>query len=99
MVSLNERRKAVDEQRRIRMAAAITVNLILLIAILTAVIIYQLITIGLGSGQKKALEKEINEYEQKIAQEEKNLEYLKSEQFLVDYLFQHGYTFSSSPKD
>ena len=99
MKSLHERRNTVDEQRRIRMAAAITVNVILLITVLTAVIIYQLISIGIGSSQKKALEKEINEYEQKIAQEEKNLEYLKSEQFLVDYLFQHGYTFSSSPKD
>ena len=83
----------MEEQRRIRMAAAITVNVILLIAILTAVLIYQLIIIGIGSVQKKALEKEIDEYTQKVEQEEKNLEYLKSEQFLLDYLFQHGYHF------
>ena len=83
----------MEEQRRIRMAAAITVNVILLIAILTAVILYQLISIGIGSSQKKALEKEIDEYTQKVEQEEKNLEYLKSEQFLLDYLFKHGYYF------
>ena len=76
------------------MAAAITVNVILLIAVLTAVIIYQLIAIGIGNGQKKALEKEIGEYEQKVAQEEKNLEYLKSEQFLLDYALEYlGYSF------
>ena len=96
MVSLNERRKTVEEQRRIRMAAAITVNVILLIVILTAVIIYQLIVIGIGSVQKKALEKEIDEYTQKVAQEEKNLDYLKSEQFLLDKAFELGFTF---PKD
>ena len=93
MVSLNERRKTGEEQRRIRMAAAITVNVILLIAILTAVIIYQLIAIGIGSSQKKALEKEISEYEQKIDQEEKNLDYLKSEEFLLDKAFELGYVF------
>ena len=93
MVSLNERRKAVDEQRRIRMAAAITVNVILLIAILTAVIIYQLIAIGLGNGQRKALEKELNEYEQLVEQEQKNLDYLKSEQFLLDKAFELEYHF------
>ena len=86
----------MEEQRRIRMAAAITVNVILLIAILTAVLIYQLIIIGIGSVQKKALEKEISEYEQKIEQEQKDLDYLKSEQFLLDKAFELGFTF---PRD
>ena len=93
MVSLNERRKAVDEQRRIRMAAAITVNVILLIVILSAVIIYQIIAIGIGNSQKKALEKELDEYTQKVEQEEKNLEYYKSQQFLLDAAFKLGYVF------
>ena len=84
----------MEEQRRIRMAAAITVNVILLIAILTAVIIYQLISIGLGNAQRKALQKEISEYEQKVEQGEKDLDYLKSEQFLLDKAFEMGYTFA-----
>ena len=83
----------MDEQRRIRMAAAITVNVILLIAILAAVIIYQLTAIGIGNGQKKALEKEISEYEQLVEQEQKKLDYLKSQQFLLDKAFELGYIF------
>ena len=70
------------------MAAAITVNVILLIAILTAVIIYQLIVIGIGSVQKRALEKEISEYQEKIEQGQKDLDYLKSEQFLLEKAFE-----------
>ena len=86
----------MEEQRRIRMAAAITFNGILLIAILTAVIIYQLVTIGLGNAQKRSLEKEISEYELKVEQGEKDLDYLKSEQFLLDKAFEMGFSF---PKD
>ena len=83
----------MDEQRRIRMAAAITVNVILLIAILTAVIIYQLITIGVGNAQKRALENEVKEYTRKIEEKENEKEYLESEQFLLDYLLNYGYHF------
>lgn len=83
----------MEEQRRLRMAAAITVNVILLIAILTAVIIYQLIAIGIGNGKKRELQTEINEYTQMLEQDEKNLDYLKSEQFLLDKAFELGYHF------
>lgn len=86
----------MEEQRRIRMAAAITVNVILLIVILTAVIIYQLIAIGVGNGRKKAMEKEINETVQKLEEKQDELEYLKSEEFLLDKAFELGYSF---PKD
>jgi len=75
------------------MAAAITVNVILLIAILTAVLIYQLIAIGVLNGQKRALQNEINEYTEKLEQDEKDLEYLKSEQFLLDEALKLGYYF------
>lgn len=75
------------------MAAAITVNVILLIVILTAVIIYQLIAIGVGNGRKKAMEKEINETVQKLEEKQDELEYLKSEEFLLDKAFELGYSF------
>lgn len=75
------------------MAAAITVNVILLMVILTAVIIYQLIAIGVGNAQKKKLEKEITEYEQKVEQAEKDLEYLKDEHFLLEYAIKLKYHF------
>lgn len=86
----------MEEQRRIRMAAAITVNVILLMVILTAVIIYQLIAIGVGNGRKKAMEKEISEYTQKLEEKQNDLDYLKSEEFLLDKAFELGYSF---PKD
>jgi len=75
------------------MAAAITVNVILLVAILTAVLIYQLITIGVLSGQRRELESKVNEYTEKLEQGEKDLEYLKSEQFLLDEALKLGYYF------
>ena len=78
------------------MAAAITVNVILLMVILTAVIIYQLIAIGVGNGRKKQWQKEISEYTQKLEEKQNDLDYLKSEEFLLDKAFELGYSF---PKD
>ncbi len=83
----------MDEQKRFKMAAAITVNVILLVVILTAVIIYQLVAIGVGNSQKKALQTELARYEQDLKQSEKDLEYLKSEQYLLDQALKLGYYF------
>lgn len=83
----------MEEQKRLRLAAAITVNVILLVAILTAVIIYQLASIAVANRQKNEIENEIRQYEKLLEEGEKNLEYLKSEQFLLDKAFEQGYYF------
>ncbi len=83
----------MEEQKRLRLAAAITVNLILLIAILTAVIIYQLASIAAVNRQRNAIKNEIAQYEELLKNGQKDLDYLKSEQFLLDKAFELGYYF------
>lgn len=83
----------MEQQKRLRLAAALTVNAIILLAILVAVIIYQLVTIVSSKKQMDAIESEIQKYEQMTKDGEKDLNYLKSEQFLLDYAFQLGYYF------
>ena len=83
----------MNEQRRNRMAAAITVNVILLLVILVAVIIYQLVTIPLGANKVKRLNAELDYWQQKIEQSESDLEYLQSEQGIIDTLLELGYVF------
>ncbi len=83
----------MDEQKKNRLAAAITVNVILLIIILAAVIIYQLSEIVFINGKKAEIQKEINYYEQQIEDKEKDLNYLQSEQYLLDLALKLGYYF------
>ena len=94
MVSLNERRNSVDEQKKTRLAAAMTVNVILLVVILAVVIIYQLAVIVSVNKKSAEIKSEIERYEQLIENGNKDLDYLKSEQYLLDYAMQQlGYIF------
>lgn len=83
----------MDEQKKNRLAAAITVNVILLIVILAAVLVYQIVAIAMVNAKHAQLVSEIEEYNQKIEQSEDALDYLKSEQYLLDLAFQLGYRF------
>ena len=83
----------MDEQRKNRLAAAITVNVIILMIILVSVLVYQLVEIVGASKKRDALKAEIEKTQQMIDDKEKDLEYLKSEQYLLDLLFQQGYYF------
>lgn len=83
----------MNEQKRNRMAAAITVNVILLIVILVAVVVYQLVSMSLAKNRRARLESELARYEQLIEQGQADLEYLQSEQGIVDILLELGYVF------
>lgn len=83
----------MNEQKRNRMAAAITVNGILLIVILVAVVIYQLAAMSLAKSRRSRLEAELVRYEQLIEQGQGDLEYLQTEQGILDILFEMGYVF------
>lgn len=83
----------MKDQKRERIAAAVTVNVILLIVILAAVVIYQLITLSVMSKKRDALEAEIARYEQLIRQGNDDLEFLQSEQNLLELALQYGYKF------
>ncbi len=83
----------MDALKKNRIAAAITVNAILLIIILAAVIIYQLSAIILVKNQVEGTKSEIARYEQLLQDKKHDLDYLQTEQGLLNLLFQQGYYF------
>lgn len=83
----------LDEQRKNRIAAAVTVNVILLIVILAAVLIYQMVELVYVSNETKRIKEEIDDYTTKIEQAQDDIDYLKSEQGLFDLALQNGFRF------
>ena len=83
----------MTEEKRNRLIAAVTVNVIFLVVVLAAVIIYQLAEIVIFNARKNELKREIERYEQLIEQGETDLEYLQSEQYLLDLALKLGYSF------
>lgn len=84
----------MGEEKRNRIVAAVTINAIILIFIIVAVIIYQLVTISGLTARKKQLLKELADIKAELATEEDFLErYKTDEQFklIVDQLVQLGY--------
>lgn len=83
----------MSEEKRNRITAAVTVNVILLIFILVAVLIYQFVVIVQKNNMRNQYIGDIKSYEQKIEQTEDDLEYLQSYEGLLDYAMQQGYDF------
>lgn len=81
----------MNEEKRNRIAAAITVNAILLIVILVAVLIYQLVTIPTLVKRREQLYREKEELERKLDEADEGLEYLESEVAERDKAFEIGY--------
>lgn len=86
----------MNEQKRNRLAAAITVNVILLIVVLVAVLVYQLAAMSLGKSKRSYLESEIARYEQMKNDAQSDLERLQAEQGILDILFKEGYVFKEN---
>lgn len=92
----------MKNEKRNRMLAAVTVNVILLIVILAAVVIYQLAVIIDATRQKAQIQAEIAQLEQEIADKKgeldfyQSLELLEDEQYreyLLSLAIQNGYRF------
>ena len=83
----------MEELKKTRVAAAITVNVIILAVILVAVLVYQLVNIIGMSRQRDRLKQEISSMQQQIENKEKDLEYLQSEDYMLKLAFQLGYYF------
>ena len=81
----------MEELKKNRVAAAITVNVIILAVILVAVLVYQLVNIIGMSRQRDRLKQEISSMQQQIENKEKDLEYLQSEDYMLKLAFQLGY--------
>lgn len=83
----------MNESKRNKMVAAITVNVIILIAVLVSVVIYQLVDIYVLTNRRDKLKAEISDIKQKIETTQDTLEYYKSESYLLDKAFELGYVF------
>ena len=83
----------MTEEKRNRIVVAVTVNLIILIAVLAAVIIYQICRITIATRNKNDLIRAIKDYESRTEQEEKNLDYWQSQSGLEDLAYQYGFVY------
>lgn len=92
----------MKDEKRNRICAAVTVNVILLIVILAAVVIYQLAVIIDATRQKARIQAEITQLEQEINDKKgeldfyQSLELLEDEQYkeyLLTLAIQNGYRF------
>ena len=92
-----KRSNKLTEQKKNRIAAAITVNAVILIVILVAVVIYQLAVIVRTANQVKQLEEEYERYEKLLKEGEIELdeleEMLGSDQQLLYLALKNGYEF------
>ncbi len=83
----------MTDEKRNRIIAAVTVNVILLIAVLVAVIIYQLVFIKIASRERDDLKTQIESYEDKIESIDKKYEYYTTYDGLLDLAYQYGFVF------
>ena len=81
----------MTEEKRNRLMAAVTVTSILLIAILAAIVIYQLVVLSSIVGERTKIEQEIAYYNEQTENYSGRLDYLQSEWFLQEKLLEYGY--------
>ena len=77
-------------QKRGRFVAAITVNIVLLLVILVAVMVYQLVTIFVLKDKKSGIEDDITQLTEKIETMEHDIEYYQSRDGILDLLVEYG---------
>ncbi len=83
----------MQEQKRNRIAAAFTVSVILLVAVFVVMLVYQMIFMAGQANREKELQREVENYQQKLDESKNDLEYLKSEDFLFDVALELGFRF------
>lgn len=81
----------MDGEKRNRIAAAITVNVILLIVILCAVVLYQVVYLSRANAERNRLIEEIKQVKQEITQTEDEIDRLNSEFYLREKAYELGY--------
>ncbi len=85
----------MSELKKNRIAAAVTVNVIILIVILAVAAVYTMAQVVIKAKQEKALRAEIARYKQLIAEGEKTLEDLQSDSHLLYLALLNGWVFQS----
>jgi ABC-type phosphate transport system permease subunit len=91
----NEKRKKAEktmtEEKRNKIVAAFTVNAILLIVVLFAVMIYQFVIIGSLNSKRENVQKQITECQEKTEQAQNDLDFYNSENGVLYWLIYNGY--------
>ena len=83
--------KEMTEEKRNRIIAAVTANVILLMVILIAVVIYQLVDLTVISRRKSDIKQQIEYYRTETEKNEKTLEYWQSYEGLLDKAYEFGF--------
>lgn len=81
----------MTEEKRNRLIAAVTVNVILLIAILAVVCIYQIVEMVTYNNYKKAMQSQIEQWQEEIESDRKSIEYFTSQKGLEDNAYWFGW--------
>ena len=83
----------MNDEKRNRIIAAVTVNGILFIAILVAVIIYQIVQITIVRRNKEDIISRIEQLQEKTEKEQNSLDYWQSREGLEDLAYQYQFTY------
>lgn len=83
----------MDNEKRNRIIAAVTVNVILLMAVLAAVVVYQIIKIQVEKNHRDYLIKRIEQLEKDTDSEKENLDYWQSPEGLEDLAYEFGFVY------
>lgn len=83
----------MNNEKRNRIVAAVTVNVILLIAILAAVVVYQIINITIVKRNRDNLITQIKQLEQETNKEQKGLDHWQSFEGLEDLAYEYGFVY------
>ena len=79
------------EEKRNRVIAAVTINLIILLAILAAVVIYQLADIAVLKNRRDKLDTELAQYIEATEKKEASFKYYQSYDYLMDKAYEFGF--------
>lgn len=84
----------MTEEKRNRLIAAITVNVVILIVVLAVVCIYQIVELSTLNNLKKNMQTQIEYYQQGIDKAENELEHYKTDEWLIDKAYEYGWSFN-----
>ena len=80
----------MTSQKRNRLAAAVTVNVVILLVVLVAVMVYQLVTIFILKDRKNEIEEQITDYYREIESMSEDINYYQTIDGLNDLIIEYG---------
>ena len=83
----------MTDEKRNRIIASVTVNVILLIAILAAVVVYQIIQIKVVSAKRNDIITRIEQLQRDTEREQNSLDYWQSQDGLEDLAYEFGFAY------